>query len=294
MINGKRVVAVTPYGRKWSVSCLLPYIVREHDKGLIDEWHLWMNTQKGGEEDVWYARDVLENQYEWIHCKYMDPAHLEASGSKNLPYQNHIKVFWRQATDPDTVYFRFDDDIVYIHEDTVQRMLETREGRDDCFVAFPTIWNNAVVGWHLQQTGALPKSFGEIAAPYAMDPMAWTNGPFIERAHNHLLDYIEDDNVSELFLPYDMQLPMHMQFSINSFVNEGIEYARLDPPGMVPVDEEHWHSMWRPTQLKRPNILVSNTMVAHFSFYPQRDYLRNQTNVLERYAAQAEKLRLSL
>lgn len=51
-VDGKRVVAFTPYGRELTVSLLKDYMIREHERGIVDEWWLLMNTDEDQVDDV--------------------------------------------------------------------------------------------------------------------------------------------------------------------------------------------------------------------------------------------------
>lgn len=44
MIKDKKVVVFTPWGRLLTASILFEYLRRDHEAGIVDEWHLWMNT----------------------------------------------------------------------------------------------------------------------------------------------------------------------------------------------------------------------------------------------------------
>ena len=58
----KRIVAVTPAGRKSYLEVLAPYIFAK--RGVIDEWHLWINTAK--EQDVSYCRYLHAERYKQV------------------------------------------------------------------------------------------------------------------------------------------------------------------------------------------------------------------------------------
>jgi len=61
MIDGRRVVAWTPYGRVRTYSILIKYLERDIRRGLIDEVWLYMNTDPQGQEaDIAYAHELAE------------------------------------------------------------------------------------------------------------------------------------------------------------------------------------------------------------------------------------------
>src|SRR5690606_31235314 len=121
MINGKRVIAWTPFGRERTYSILIEYLRRDVERGLVDEVWAYMNTEpKGQEGDVAYARQ-LDAKHEWFHLK-----HRPDGCPRNRVIQRNTGFAYRYMTDPDTVYIRFDDDIVYVHEQAISNLVSQR------------------------------------------------------------------------------------------------------------------------------------------------------------------------
>ena len=60
MIEGKRVVVFTPWGREITGSILFKYLKRDHEKGVVDEWQLWQNTDIGQFQDREYAEKLAK------------------------------------------------------------------------------------------------------------------------------------------------------------------------------------------------------------------------------------------
>ncbi len=286
MIHGKKVIAWTPYGRETTYSILIEYLKRDVERGILDEVWAYMNTDPSGQErDVEYAHE-LDAQYEWFHIKHRPEGIPRHPG----PKQRNTGYAYRYMTDPGTVYLRFDDDIVYIHEDAVANLVEKRVEMTHPVAIFATTWNNAIVSWFMQQAGVIPKEFGECGF-YCMDPMGWANGQFAVKIHSLLLDKIEAGQVEDLFLYQDFPIQPGTQFSVSCFASEGGMYATLpNGPGvLVPDEEENWHTVHQPQVIGSPNILIGNAIVSHFTFMPQRSIVL-QANILDRYRELAQKL----
>lgn len=277
------MVACTPYGREITVSLLYEYMKRDHALGVLDEWQLWMNTDPHQVEDVAYA-NKLAAENDWIVQKYR-PAHRDLNHHK----QYNTRTFFEYCTEPDTVYIRFDDDIIYVHPGTIE-ILVTQKLASPAFVTFPIIWNNAISTWYLQMQGSVPREWGAVQ-PYCMDPIGWADGPFAARMHHYLLDNIEAGTVDSLLLYHDVQLPKGQQFSVSCFACLSEEYHNhCDPPGFIDAaDDEHWHSIQMPTELDRPNMIAGSALVSHFTFYPQREFILT-TNILDRYREVASRI----
>jgi hypothetical protein len=292
VIDNRKVVAWTPYGRRQTYSLLVQYLRRDVEHGLVDEVWAYMNTDPTGqEEDIAYAHE-LDALYPWFHLKYRPDGMDRHPG----PKQRNTGYAYRHMADPDAVYLRFDDDIVYIHESAVENLVRARLEMPLPVAVFATTWNNAIVSWFAQQAGVIPREFGTVGGPYCMDPTGWANGQFAVSIHELLLEKIESGRVEDLFLYQDfpVQNPQGgagMQFSVSCFASLGSMYAGLPtgPGVLVPDEEESWHTMHQPPVVGQPNMLVGNALVSHFTFMPQRPHVL-ASNILGRYRTLAEKL----
>lgn len=271
-VDGKRVVAFTPYGRELTISLLKDYMVRDHERGIVDEWWLLMNTDPYQTDDVAYAKK-LARKHKWIKM-------IERPVDPPLhPKQLNTGTFYRYMTDEDTVFVRFDDDIVYVEENAIERLASARIHKKHPFIIFPVIWNNAIVSYYLQQFGIIPLDYGVVKSAHCVDPVGWADWVFAEHIHHHLIDKVLSNNVEELFLHHDIQLPLAQQFSVSCFAQDGAEYAKV---GDIKSEEESWHTIEKPYETERNNLILSNSLVSHFSFFHQREPLL-KTDVLQLY-----------
>lgn len=295
MIDNRRVIAWTPYGRTATYSILIEYLRRDVERGIVDEVWAYMNTDPTGQEDdIAYAHE-LDQRYSWFKLKYR-PAGIDLG---SLPKQRYTGLAYRYMTDPDAIYIRMDDDIIYVHEAAVENLARRRVETPNPVAVFATCWNNSIVSWFMQQTDPprIPIEYGRVGGPYCMNPMGWANGRFAVRIHELLLDKIEQGRVEDLYLYQDFPIQdpntgsPGMQFSVSCFASLGSLYAGLpDGPGvLVPDEEESWHTVHRPARIGHPNILVGNALVAHYTFQPQGPVVR-ATDILDRYRALANKL----
>ncbi len=284
MIDGRRVIAWTPYGRVRTYSLLIKYLERDVRRGLIDEVWAFMNTDPVGQEhDIAYAHE-LADQFDWFHLKHRP----EGINLGHLPKQRYTGLAYREMSDPQAIYLRFDDDVVYLHESAVENLVRARIQMPAPVAIFPVIFNNAICSHFLQHCGKVPREWGEVGL-YCMDANGWANGAFAVKLHELLLDHIEAGTVEDLYLYQDFSLPVGTQFSVSCFASLGSMYAELDKPGvLVPDEEESWHTIHRPTAVGTPNIIRGDAIVSHYSFFTQHPFL-NETNLLDRYRELAEK-----
>jgi hypothetical protein len=177
-----------------------------------------------------------------------------------------------------------DDDIVWIEPHAIERLVQYRIENTFPFVVFPIIWNNAVCSYYLQLGEQMPHWWGRVNTNHCMDPVGWADPYFAENIHNHLLNCIESGYVNNLFLHTSVMLSAGHQFSVSCFAQFSEEYA----DGGVAGEEEAWHTIKKPFELSRPNVIVPNSLISHFSFYHQRNYLLNETDILDRYRKLSE------
>lgn len=286
MINGKKVVAFTPYGRKNTVSVLKEYMLREHEKGVIDEWWLCLNTDPNQASDLKYAYQIHKPHKNWIKIveRPRDVVRL-------TPKQRNTGYFYRYMTDVDTVYVRFDDDIVYLHDDAIKRLVEAKIRMGSTLTCFAYIWNNAVCSWFGQKHGKIPgasEGWPEVEQSYCMDSVGWARGDFAVKLHELLLSKIATGSVEDLFLYQDIPLAPRQQFSVSCFAVDGVDYAALTPPGHLDYpEEEHWHTVHRPEKVGKDNVIVGDALVSHYTFFPQQKEVF-ATDILDRYRKIAE------
>lgn len=281
MIDGKRVVAFTPFGRERTVSILVEYLRREQARGLLDEYWLCMNTDPNQTSDTMYGYRLAKQNPGWIKA-----IHRPAGVPRLTPKQRNTGYFYQYMINPDTVYVRFDDDIVYLHPDALERLVRKRvQLHDSTLTAFAHIWNNAICSYYAQKHGVIPLEFGEVKAPYCMDPMGWGNGEFAVKIHHLLLDTVEESgsSVDELYLYQDIPLQPLQQFSVSCFAVDGRDYAALNPPGHLDSpEEEHWHTVHGPVTRRKGNIIVGDALVSHLTFMNQQPAVF-ATDILDRY-----------
>ena len=286
MIDGKYVTAWIPYGRANTVSILVEYLQRDHDQGVVDELWLCLNTDPDQTDDLAWAFQVAKER-PWIKLKHRPPGVVH-HGRK----QRNTGYFYRHMVDPDTIYVRFDDDVVYVHQDTVERLaLAAVHGDQPC--AFPIIINNAICSHFLQRDGKIPVEWGEVEL-YCMDASGWADGQFAVDLHELFLNHVDNGTVESLFGHTDWQLPMGEQFSVSCFASRGSMYAALDPPGVLGPDhimeEESWHTETAPRKYGVRNKIISNAVVSHWSFFTQHAFLSEREDLLEEYRALAKGL----
>jgi hypothetical protein len=187
MFQGYRIVAVTPAGRRRYLEVLLPNLLAQ--RPLVDEYQLWLNcyderTGRESIEDLEYCQDVKDRHPDFVTL--IPPKPKEAGRNPHMARSRTIHHFFRDCTNPRTIYVRFDDDIVFIAPDALRELMAYRIGHPSHFLVFANIINNAVTSHLHQRMGALDDRAG-IATYACMCATAWRNPLFAEHVHRTFL-----------------------------------------------------------------------------------------------------------
>jgi hypothetical protein len=262
MFEGYRVVAVTPAGRRRYMELLVPQIL---SCALVDRYDIWVNT--GDPADLAF--------FEGLAAKY-DRVRLIPQPDGKAPGVQAIHAFHRHAIDADTIYIRFDDDIVWLEPGFFETLLRFRLDHPDYFVVMPLIINNAICSNLLQTLGKI--------APWrhihtnCFDRIGWGQPEFAVALHRLLLDLIRRGEAHRLHSgAHEIALN---RFSINCISWFGRDLALIG--GEVRVEEEEDMAAAIPARLRRANCFCTDTMVAHFAFWTQRAWI-DRSGILEEY-----------
>ena len=260
--NGKewKVIAFTPAGRKLHLEILKTYI----DKcKILDGWQLWFNVDD--QNDINYINS-LENDF--IQIKRLSDV------DKRDNY--NIYKFYQFLNDEDTIYVRLDDDIVFIEDGAIEKLVECRLDNPEPFVVFANIVNNAVVANIHQRIGALTKDYG-LVTRNRFDHLTLYEIPFYTEIHNNFINKYENGKLNEYYFENEL-LTNNQGFSINCFAMFGKDSKFVKIP-----DEELEISMFQPNKLNRKNLVCGNALVSHYAFGYQRCQLNENPKIINFY-----------
>jgi len=278
MIDGHKVIAFTPVGRKRYLDLLITYMKREHDVGHIDEWILFNNPivpEEGG-----LARQIKKQFGDWITI-------LENSACDDRGWRQTsiISTFYKQIpVDLAAVYIRLDDDIVFIDKNAIERLVHFRIAHPSPFLVYPSIINNVRICWYMQQAGILPtEEFGDLKTTDMWNLIAWTSDNFINKLHAKALTSIANGTIAK-----DFELPSRHfanyedgYISVNSYCILGCDLALSYEN--CPGDEERYFALNEPIRLGRTNAMCGDAIMVHFSYHKQEAYM-DRTGMLGDYA----------
>lgn len=269
-----KCIVVTPAGRKRYMALLFEHLKRQ--RADFQEWHLWINTNNSA--DIAYMEELEQQNPDWIKC-------VRAQGGVGNNWA--IGQFFKHCVDPDTVYIRIDDDVVWLEPGFICKLAEYRVANPQPFLVYANIINNAHVTHQHAAKGTISVAgygnhvLNEISSSHC--EVCWRSPVFAEHLHRTFLSAIESSAINKWHLE---NIPINpiVRVSVNAISWLGSEFAKFG--GIVSGDEEHWLSKDKPTQLgvDRCNYIFGGALCAHFAFYTQRDHL-DSTDLLDRYAA---------
>lgn len=262
MKDNYKIVAFTPAGRNRYLEILYNYIKRDVDSGLIDEWNLWINT-----EDVVDIRYInfLKDENPWIKTTKL-----------KIKYNGIFSIysFFSDCIDEDSIYVRFDDDIVWIENGGIEKLIDFRIKNEEYFLVFPCIINNAIVAHVLQKHGVY-KDMQPINYK-CMDMEYLTKSYIATEQHKRLFNDIKNHDLSKYrFNKWEFK----DRFSINCFAFFGKYFKTFG--GEVGFDEEEWLSYIYPNHVQKNNCITSDCIVSHFSFSHQQELYANMDLLYE-------------
>ena len=249
MYAGKKIISICPAGRRQYLEILARYLLREKGNGLIDEHHWWVNTNNRKDRKYIYE---LCNKYKFFKA-------VECPIKSNWIFS--IYSFFPRYIDNDTIYIRFDDDICYIADDAVEKLLEFRANNPQYFLIFPVIINNQMNVDLFEPIKGAKHFYHDFKIP--------------EVWHNDFLEGKKQWSFEQHEMEFDKR------YGINCVSWFGEEFAKFK--GRVASDEEQWLTKIKPKSVGKPNAVCGGSVVAHFGYNFHHKYLLESTDIYERY-----------
>lgn len=263
MYDKYQIVVNTAAGRRRYMQYLIPFVVSSH---IVDRYDIWINTHDC--VDIEFFKRIA-GLYPKVNLVWQPDGMVNGISS--------INAFYRQCVEENTIYFKLDDDIIWMEPGLIEKMVRFRVENPEYFVVSPLVINNSLSTYLLQVHNKikLDKYYNSMAA----HPVLWKSGEFAVQLHRWFLEsYLKTGKYESLYVG---KQPMGMtRFSINSILWFGSEMKKIG--GIIPGDDEEFLSCIYPGQRGLANCWNGNALVAHFAFYPQREQL-DKKNILQQY-----------
>lgn len=278
-----KIVSMTIVGRLKYLKVQLPYLLAHRGQ---NHRHYWCMNVFDKETEEWIERVTTE------HSDYFEIMRIpEGSTVHEWPGFNVQYFLNGMEIDPETVYVKLDDDVVYLSPGFFDILAREKVNNPDVPVMCPFIINNQAHAHVAQKHGLLP-SYWE----YIHDATwCYTGEDTHKLNYFHNLDYGEalhryflENNVDRWVNWRDSPwiFSKNSRFSINCIAMTGNDLLKARP---VPCDDEEYLSRTVPRDMRRNNAMTTKCMCVHFSFYNQQGHFLDR-GLLEYYDTLCHKL----
>ena len=279
MYNNLKVNVFIFAGRKRNLEILFPLLT----SNIIDEITIGVNTLNV--TDVEYIRNYVNS-----HCKFS----MRSIPETLIGTPDAFKYMFTYMIDPETIYIKMDDDIMYISEHFFEDLLEFRCNNERCNLVYPFIVNNPYCN-------VLANYFSTMFSNES-DTMynTWKSGKCAYFLHKAFCDGklpkppIMNVIINEKQAHFRPELHTYVRPSINTICFFGKECRDREwAKNMNPFlsDEQYLtYGMYRSDYYKNTHsIIYTKPYCVHYAFGPQTDLL-DKLNVRNLYQNLSSKL----
>ncbi|KAH9993913.1 hypothetical protein F4779DRAFT_608400 [Xylariaceae sp. FL0662B] len=201
---GIKIVALVFYGRKRTVDFLDCYLQQNlaANGGYLDEVQFMVHTED--EDDLKYLDGLVKQRkhYHTVQARVCD--------------DGMYGCIWDSAVDDETIYIKIDDDIVFIHPDTIPQLVHTRIASPHPFAVSANLVNSPLTGYKHYHFGAIhafrpdPNSQPSRRPAESWRPSAYGRFPesSFPNLNNHQISNLSEEVVEEHVFP-DIPYPGH-------------------------------------------------------------------------------------
>ncbi len=263
MYKKYKVVVNTAAGRRRYMKYLIPYVL---SSSIVDRYDLWINTHNTA--DIEFFKRLAE-KYDKVNLVWQ-PDEI-VNGNKT------INAFYKQCIEENTIYFKLDDDIVWMEPDLIRKMVEFRVDNPDYFLVSPLVINNSLSTYLLQVRKRI--SFSKYYNASSSHKVLWKNGSFAFQLHQWFIEnFLKTHTYNSLYIG-KQEMGM-TRFSINAILWFGDIMKRFN--GIVEGDDEEFLSCIYPSSNSLINCWNGDAILSHFAFFTQRFEL-DRSDILSKY-----------
>ena len=288
------VVSVTPAGRKAYLEILAVALLK--NKHVITEHRFWVNTDNP--EDINYLHQLSDEHPEFFK--------LDFPTDRTGTFPERLWRFYRLCSEPNTIYIKLDDDICYIEDNAIEKLISYRLAQADCAILLGNVINNTVcsaihelIGVKTQYKQSISKPRIQESEFTVSDKLGSKSGKVAECIHTQFLADVRKGNINMYrFNNIPLLNNQYVHINVMSWFGRDIETHQKvfntelftlqlrDPftnEKRSPHTDEDFFNRFFPTLLGRSNHILGDALFTHFAFTNQRNYLENCTNLLEYY-----------
>lgn len=251
MIDGYKVVVCTPAGREKYLSILSKHI---KPNKLVDEWHLWLNTNK--DRDINYIYSLADDKTKIIQRSDLN---------FNIDWQWNLHKFFDYCIEEDTIYIRIDDDVCYMRPDALENLLRFRIKMRGLFAVYGNVLNSTLNSFIQQRMGSVHTASG-IAEYTTFDRTTLFLPSFAKKLHEDIVASIKGGDTNKyLFGEWRLFGGEHHSIMVAAWFGADLRRST----GMR-ADDELSFSKMIPDELGTHNTICGSALFVHHSYLYQR------------------------
>lgn len=271
------LVYVYVFSGRWKyLRILLPYLYRElrQNGGVVDKVVFAMigyteETQGKLKNFSATANGILKEET-FLFAYFKNDA--TTGRISLLPfYANfHYHVLQRLVENPLDVYFKLDDDIVFLRPNVFGILLKNKNP-SDCFIHFANTVSNWRCNWRHDQMGLYNNEVNPNGLKIDYHPngeCGWKRADCAEMVLRAFIHYYHKNQTSKYLFAGRDHTTDRKRFSINFFLIDGslIDMKRMLQMGLI-GDDEDWWTVKYSKDAPNPNCIVGEAFVVHFSYF---------------------------
>lgn len=267
MLNGYNLCVVISSGRKQNLKILIELLKNHYD--VIDEIRFWLNTID--ESNINYIKEIAETNTNLYTIDILDDYSIFKKPYIGPLLSKTVTPFYNRCNDENTIYVKFDDDIVFIENDYIKDIAEFTINHKDNLLILGNIINNSVCDFNHKKYGNI--HYDDDIIEDCFCKKSWKNPTYIKLKHDIAIDNIKTDNLDLYRFP---SKDWYNRFSLNSMSWLGSNFNKNN----IEVTENDEVYLTENGNFK--NILYGNKICVHYSFYTQQKYM-DELNYLDKY-----------
>lgn len=263
MYKGYKIVVNTAAGRTRYLRLLIPQVL---SSDIVDRYDLWVNTLD--KMDIAFF-EALSHKYSKINLIWHPRKEINGIWGMN--------DFYKNCQEDKTIYIKLDDDVVWLSDNFFNEICEFRISNRHYFLVSPLVINNGISTYILQNEKKLEFNRYFTCQPY---DLRFLNGYFAEELHRWFIEnYLIPHRIEDIYCGIHNIALQH--FAINAIVWFGEDFKKFD--AKVEGWDEQFLTLSYPVTNNLINCFDCNTVIAHYSFSHQNEYL-DKTCILKKYS----------
>jgi hypothetical protein len=201
----------------------------------------------------------------------------------------HFHLFYKYFAEPDTYYVKLDDDVCWMDDGAVETLVRYKMENPHMLVALSNTVNNGICS-HLHQRMGLFNS--NVTVDYNGHFVSYMTEPdkmnYVMDIHEGFLAALKNGTWERYKSAYQWILNEYaIRVSINCICMLGKDVGDHLELILKTANDEETLSETLPGKIGRFNGICGKSLISHFAFNKQREYLETNTDLLDKYRALA-------